>query len=68
MGHIRFIQCRNFLRRKLNIERGGRITGYLADQNGGDYTYAFYGVTIAAGLAFISTIGIYILTRKRPSN
>ena len=27
---------------------GGRITGYLADQNGGDYTHAFYGVTVAA--------------------
>lgn len=37
---------------------GGRITGYLADQNGGDYTYAFYGVTIAAGLAFLSTFAV----------
>lgn len=43
---------------------GGRITGYLADHNGGDYTYAFYGVTIAAGLAFLTTIIIYDLARK----
>jgi MFS transporter, OFA family, oxalate/formate antiporter len=43
---------------------GGRITGYLADQAGGDYTYAFYGVTIAAGLAFASTIGVKVLSRS----
>src|SRR5205085_737653 len=29
---------------------GGAITGYLADRHGGDYTYAFYGVTVAAAL------------------
>ena len=44
---------------------GGRITGYLADQHGGDYTYAFYGVTIAAGLAFLSTLIILTLNNKR---
>jgi MFS family permease len=43
---------------------GGRITGYLADKNGGDYTYAFYGVTIAAGLAFGTTVLIYVLNRR----
>ena len=42
---------------------GGRITGYLADQSGGDYTYAFYGVTIAAGLAFITTFGIFAIAK-----
>ena len=42
---------------------GGQITGYLADQNGGDYTYAFYGVTIAAGLAFFSTLAILTLAK-----
>lgn len=42
---------------------GGRITGYLADRAGGDYTYAFYGVTVAAGLAFVTTVAIYILHR-----
>jgi MFS family permease len=44
---------------------GGRITGYLADRNGGDYTYAFYGVTIAAGLAFLATLAIYALRKDR---
>ncbi len=47
---------------------GGRITGYLADQAGGDYTNAFYGVTIVAGLAFVSTLIILALEKqKRPS-
>lgn len=44
---------------------GGGITGYLADQNDGDYTYAFYGVTIAAGLAFVTTLVIYPLSKKQ---
>lgn len=44
---------------------GGRITGYLADRNGGDYTQAFYGVAIAAGLAFMSTLLIFALTGDR---
>ncbi|MFL6373856.1 MAG: nitrate/nitrite transporter [Pyrinomonadaceae bacterium] len=34
---------------------GGLITGRLADQHGGDYTVAFYGVTIAAALALLSS-------------
>lgn len=44
---------------------GGRITGYLADKNGGDYTTAFYGVTIAAGCAFLATLVIYFLRDRR---
>lgn len=47
---------------------GGRITGYLADSAGGDYTYAFYGVTIAAGLAFVTTLLIFALTKDREDN
>lgn len=43
---------------------GGRITGYLADQNGGDYTQAFYGVTVAAGAAFGATILLMISNNK----
>src|SRR5437870_5510590 len=31
---------------------GGRVTGYLADRAGGDYTTAFYGVIVAAAIAF----------------
>ena len=45
---------------------GGRITGYLADKNGGDYATAFYGVTITAAAAFVATLVIYLLNRKRP--
>lgn len=46
---------------------GGRITGYLADKNGGDYTTAFYGVTITAAAAFVATLIILLLNRKRPA-
>jgi MFS family permease len=46
---------------------GGRVTGYLADANGGDYTTAFYVVTIVCGAAFLSTIVIFLLgIRKSP--
>lgn len=41
---------------------GGRVTGYLADQDGGDYTRAFYGVIISTGFALALTL---ILNRKR---
>lgn len=44
---------------------GGKITGYLADLNGGDYTVAFYGVTIAAAGAFIATIAVALLSARR---
>jgi len=43
---------------------GGKITGYLADLYGGDYTVAFYGVTIAATGAFLAAIAVAILSRK----
>lgn len=46
---------------------GGRVTGYLADTNGGDYTYAFYVVTIAAGLAFLMTLAVYAMHDERRS-
>lgn len=46
---------------------GGRVTGYLADTNGGDYTAAFYVVTVVCGAAFLSTIAIFLLgNRKSP--
>lgn len=41
---------------------GGRITGYLADQDGGDYTRAFYSVSISAAIALTMAL---ILNRKR---
>lgn len=43
---------------------GGRITGRIADLNGGDYTQAFYGVIIAAGLALCLTIWLNLLVKK----
>lgn len=43
---------------------GGSITGRLADAAGGDYTYAFYGVAVAAALAFVMAIAIYVLANK----
>lgn len=43
---------------------GGWVTGRLADRAGGDYTYAFYGVSLAAGLAFAASIAIQILANK----
>ena len=43
---------------------GSVSTGRLASANNGDYTLAFYGVTIAAGLAFLSTFLVNILSKK----
>jgi MFS family permease len=44
---------------------GGRVTGYLADANGGDYTNAFYVVTVVCGAAFLSTIVIFLLGKRK---
>ncbi len=44
---------------------GSLITGRLASMNNGDYTLAFYGVTIAAGLAFLSTFAVNIFSKRR---
>ncbi|KXK02230.1 MAG: major facilitator superfamily protein [Acidobacteria bacterium OLB17] len=44
---------------------GGKITGYLADLHGGDYTVAFYGVTVAAAGAFIAALAVIILYKKQ---
>jgi len=43
---------------------GGKITGYLADLHGGDYTVAFYGVTIASAGAFIAAVAVALLAKK----
>ncbi len=32
---------------------GGKVAGYLADLDGGDYTRAFYGVFVSTGLALV---------------
>jgi MFS family permease len=41
---------------------GGKITGYFADLDGGDYTRAFYGMIVSTGLALFLTL---ILNRKK---
>jgi MFS family permease len=43
---------------------GSVVTGRLASANNGDYTLAFYGVTVAAGLAFLSTFLVNLLSKK----
>lgn len=47
---------------------GGRMTGYLADRNGGDYTTAFYGVTITAAGAFLAAVAIVLMRRAEESS
>lgn len=44
---------------------GSVMTGRLASFNNGDYTLAFYAVTVAAGLAFLTTFLVnYFLTKR----
>jgi MFS family permease len=44
---------------------GGRITGIVADSNGGDYTQAFYLVTGAAAVALLCTILLNLMFKKQ---
>ncbi len=44
---------------------GGRITGYLADEAGGDYVFAFYGVIAAAAAAFVCVALLNVMVRHR---
>jgi MFS family permease len=44
---------------------GSVVTGYLAGLSSGDYTTAFYGVTAAAGLAFLATFAIFAMLGRR---
>jgi len=44
---------------------GGMITGRLASYHGGDYTVAFYGVTIAAGVALVSVILLNLISKPK---
>ena len=43
---------------------GGLLTGSIADRNGGDYSVAFYGVTIAAALALCAVVAVRLLTHR----
>jgi MFS family permease len=44
---------------------GGRITGIVADSNGGDYTQAFYLVTGATAVALLCTLLLHILFSRQ---
>lgn len=46
---------------------GSVVTGRLASADNGDYTTAFYGVTIASGLALLTTFAIFLVKRKQNS-
>ncbi|MEQ1762824.1 MAG: MFS transporter [Pyrinomonadaceae bacterium] len=47
---------------------GGLVTGRLADAANGDYTTAFYAVIAVSGLAFVLTVVLGILSRRRTQN
>ncbi len=44
---------------------GGRITGAVADADGGDYTRAFYYVIAATGMALILTIALNFIVKTK---
>ncbi len=44
---------------------GGRITGAVADADGGDYTRAFYYVIAATGLALLLTIALNFMVKTK---
>lgn len=43
---------------------GTFLTGKIADANGGDYTQAFYGVTIVVGIAFVLVVFLNLFNNK----
>ncbi len=44
---------------------GGRITGAVADVDGGDYTRAFYYVIAATGLALLLTVALNFMVKTK---
>lgn len=46
---------------------GGRVTGAVADANGGDYAQAFLLVTVVTGSALVCTILLNLLHKKEPN-
>ena len=44
---------------------GGLVTGRMADAAGGDYTKAFYAVIAVSGFAFLLTVVLELLSRRR---
>lgn len=47
---------------------GGRVTGVVADANGGDYAQAFLLVTVATGAALACTILLNLMFRKEANS
>ena len=47
---------------------GGRITGTVADANGGDYAQAFLLVTVATGAALVCTIFLNLMFKKETNS
>lgn len=45
---------------------GGRLTGAVADADGGDYTRAFYYVIAATGLALLMAIALNFIVKTKP--
>ena len=43
---------------------GGRVTGYLADRAGGDYTVAFYGVIVVTAGVLFCTVLLNLMYRR----
>ncbi|HEX6124324.1 MAG TPA: MFS transporter [Pyrinomonadaceae bacterium] len=43
---------------------GGMVTGWLADQAGGDYTVGFYGVIVATGVAMLMMIILNVVVDR----
>jgi MFS family permease len=46
---------------------GGRLTGYIADLNGGDYSMAFYLMIVVTAAAFICMLILNLLKGERES-
>lgn len=44
---------------------GGLVTGRMADAAGGDYTYAFYAVIAVSGAAFVLTLFLEMLSKRK---
>lgn len=48
---------------------GGRLTGYLADKSGGDYSTAFYAMVAVTAAAFFCMLALnFLRTGRVPSN
>ena len=51
----------------LGAALGGMVTGRIAAAHGGDYTIAFYGVTIAAAVALLLVVLLNLVSKPTPT-